>query len=400
MADRVVLLLALCLLAGAARPALADSPVPAPDSAAVADTTSSVRTEEPSRVAPFLAGAMPSARSLALLRAQVRRRVVRVGVGQDDYKLSRARFESSGVVFSPGGRQGLSLWAGEGEPPVSSPIAWDRIDCIRVQHSHVALGAVTGALLGSWAVINAANQHSGYGWNEFGLVETVLLSPLAGTVGASVGALLGGTLFATWPIVWRPALAGSPVPPADFAGATDASSLQALTAAPPAAPRTPSPVEIATLSERVDRHVARVHLGESAYDIRGARFESGGVAFTPGDLRGVAAWDNGGPNGDDTRPAPLASPIGWDHIDRIQVRKPCGLRGALVGAVVGAAAYTAILGWASHNGDEVGFGALVLLPLVPLGAGLGSAVGASVQRSEPVWQRETDRSASAPVAPR
>ena len=398
---KVLVAAAGLLLACATHPALAASVVPVPDSAAVADTSAAVWTEEPSRAAPSLADAMPSARSLALLRTRVGRRTVRVGVGQDDYKLSRARFESSGVVFSPVGREGMSLWAGEGESPVSSPIAWDRIDCIRAQHSNTRSGAIIGALLGSGLLIGAVKQASGHS-SEPGMewLGAVIYTPLAGAAGAYVGAFFGGTVFATWPIVWRPASAGSPVPTGDAGGATDASSLQAPAAAPPAAPRTPSPAEIATVRERVAHHDARIHLGGNAYDIRGAGFESGGVTFTPGDLHGVPAGDNGGPDDDFTQPAPLASPIGWDRIDRIQVRKPCGLRGALAGAVVGAAAYTAILSWASHNGKEVGFGALVLLPLVPLGAGLGSAVGASAQRSEPVWQRETDRSASAPGAHR
>ena len=198
----------------------------------------------------------------------------------------------------------------------------------------------------------------------------------------------------------RPARADSLVPALDSAVVADTSSLRPPAAAAPVAPRTPSPAEIATLSERVDHHVARIHLGRDAWDIRGARFEPGGVTFSPGDLQGVAAGDNGGRDDDFTQPAPLASPVGWDRIDRIEVRKPCGTGGALVGAVVGAAFYTAIIGLAGVGGAEVGFGAVVLLPLVPLGAVIGSAIGASVQRSESVWPRETDRSASAPGAHR
>lgn len=399
---KIMAVAAALILAGITGPTFADSPVPAPDSAAVAaavaDTSSTVGAEGPSRAASSLADSAPSASSLALLRTRVGRHLVRVSVGEDDYKLSRARFEPSGVVFKPGGSEGMSLWAGEGESPVSSPIAWERIDCIRVQRSHAVLGAVTGALLGSWLVINAAN-HSNYDQME-GALFTVISAPLIGIGGASVGALLGVTLFATWPIVWRPGLAESPVPAGDAAGAADASSLRTPAAAPPAAPRTPSPAEIATLSERVDHHVARIHLGGNAYEIRGARFESGGFAFSAGDLRGVPAWDNGGPNDDFTQPAPLASPISWDRIDKIEVRKPCGTRGALAGGLIGTAASAAILGVAGYSDYDLELGVIGLFVLPPLGVVIGSAIGAAGRRSEVVWPRDGDRAPSPPPSPR
>ena len=192
---KVLVVAAAMLLACTARPALAGPPVVA------ADTSSTVGAEGPSRAAPSLSEAPPSTGSLAQLRARAGRRVVRVSVGEDDCKLSHARFESSGVVFSSGGREGMSLWAGAGESPRSSPIPWDRVNCIRVQHSHVALGAVTGALLGSWVV--ARTIHQGTGYDEIAAAGVVVLTPLAGLVGASVGALLGGSAFATWPIVWQ-----------------------------------------------------------------------------------------------------------------------------------------------------------------------------------------------------
>ena len=216
------------------------------------------------------------------------------------------------------------------------------------------------------------------------------------------------------------ASAGSPVPAPDSAWTADTALLRAPAAAtdtaansaPSVSDGAPSPAEIVTVRERVNYPITvrgrvnypitiiRVFLGRDAYDVRGARFDSRGVAFAPGNLRGVPAWDNGGSNGDGTRPAPLASPIGWDRIERITMRKPCGARGALVGAVAGAVAYTAICGWARQSNGEVGMEGLVLLPLVPLGALLGSALGAFRWRSEPVWQRETDPSASAPGAHR
>jgi hypothetical protein len=195
--------------AAASRTRSAGTPVAAPDPAAAADTSSTLGAEEASRAVSSLAQAPPSTGSLAPLKALVGRRAVRVIVGEDDYRLSHPRFDSTGVVFSPGGRQGMSLWAGEGEAPVASPIAWERIDCIRAQHSKVALGAVTGALLGSLVVINAANHSN----SDSEIVAATVFAPLVAVVGASVGALLGGSLFASWPIVWQREGARSSSPP-------------------------------------------------------------------------------------------------------------------------------------------------------------------------------------------
>ena len=167
-------------------------------------------------------------------------------------------------------------------------------------------------------------------------------------------------------------------------------------AAPPLA-GAPPPAEIATLRERVDHHQVRVHLGPSAYDIRGARFDAAGVGFAPTDLRCVPGWDSGA-RGDDSFavPAALASPIGWDRIDRIEVRKPCGTRGALVGGLVGTALYGTMVMLAPQSGGEVGMAALFGLVLVPLGALLGAGIGAGGRRGESVWERPGSGSPSVP----
>src|SRR5512143_2916217 len=118
-------------------------------------------------------------------------------------------------------------------------------------------------------------------------------------------------------------------PPAGAASPPDTTAGSAAGAASPVTDVAPSPAEIVALRMRVGDHTARVRLGEYAYDIRGARFEPAGVAFDPGRLyvaSGGAYYERG--------PRP-SSPIAWDRIDRITVRKPCGTRGAVVGAVVG-----------------------------------------------------------------
>ena len=179
----------------------ARSAILAPEPVVAPDTSSPAGAEEASRAGPSLAKSAPATESLARLRTRVGRRDVRVSVGEDDYKLSDARFDSSGVVFPPGGRQGRSLWADEGESPATSPIAWERVSCIRVQHSHVVLGAVAGALLGSGILIHSLKQGNGY--NDDWPATSAVLAPLAVLVGASVGGMLGGSFLATWPIVWQ-----------------------------------------------------------------------------------------------------------------------------------------------------------------------------------------------------
>ena len=195
--------MAACLsIVRVAPAARAGVPVPASDPTVAADTSSAVGAGAPSIAEPTLSRAAPSSRSLAVLRTCVGRRPVRVTIGQDDYRLSQARFEPSGVVFPTGGRQGVSLWADEGEPPLVSPIPWDRMDCIRVEHSHAAFGAVTGALLGAWVVARAANQERNRESGDVMVGELIFL-PLGILAGASVGAMLGGSALATWPVVWR-----------------------------------------------------------------------------------------------------------------------------------------------------------------------------------------------------
>lgn len=155
----------------------------------------------------------------------------------------------------------------------------------------------------------------------------------------------------------------------------------AVPTAPAATDGSPTPAEIAALRDRVDHHVARVRVGQDLYDIRGARFDDVGVAFDSHRLRprrAVAYYE--------PRPPLPPSPIAWDRIDRITVRKPCGLRGAIAGGVVGTAALAGIVTWWEASNVEPG-PAFFVLALPPVGATLGGAIGALTLRSESGWQR-------------
>jgi len=155
----------------------------------------------------------------------------------------------------------------------------------------------------------------------------------------------------------------------------------AVPAASPATDGSPTPAEIAALRDRVDHHVARVRLGRDLYDIRGARFDSVGVAFDSHRLRprsAVAYYEQ--------RPPRPSSPIAWDRIDRITVRKPCGLRGAIAGGVMGTAVLTGVAVWWNVSNVEPG-PAFFVFAFPPVGATIGGAIGALTWRSEPGWQR-------------
>ena len=155
---------------------------------------------------------------------------------------------------------------------------------------------------------------------------------------------------------------------------------------------TPSAESLALIRRRTDRRPLRVWCGSDGYEIRRASIDPTGVAFGPGDQRGLPAWQGGGANGDNTRPVPIASPIAWSRISRLETPRPSGIRGALVGALLvpaGLMCSIAVAGeWDTFTDPDieaqagrvliVGGGALV-------GAVLGSATGAFVDHAERVW---------------
>ncbi len=166
---------------------------------------------------------------------------------------------------------------------------------------------------------------------------------------------------------------------ADPAGApADSAARQAAvaTATPPSAD------DLAYLARRVGGNDVRVWARAEAYEISHPRFDLTGVAFRPDDVMGIR-HRAGSPSG--SRPA--TSPIAWQRIQSIQALKPCGLRGALVGGLVGTALMASAFGWAAHENEEVGIAGLALLTLPPAGVVVGGMLGAFVTRSETVWPR-------------
>ena len=131
----------------------------------------------------------------------------------------------------------------------------------------------------------------------------------------------------------------------------------------------------------------RVWVGTAGYDFRKAWLDSTGVVFDPRDERGVPAWQSGGANGDQTRPEPLASPIPWSRIERIDARRRSASRGATVGAWSLAAITLAISYPGLHSSDVSGFIYLFTGGAFFTGAVVGGAIGGVSIHSERLWER-------------
>lgn len=95
---------------------------------------------------------------------------------------------------------------------------------------------------------------------------------------------------------------------------------------------------------------------------------------------------------------PLASPVSWDLIDRIDVRRPRGTRGAVAAGVIGIASDTASFRMACHSDPELGPCILGVLALPSLGVVIGAAIGAVMRRCEVVGRRKGDGVSARPLA--
>jgi hypothetical protein len=166
-----------------------------------------------------------------------------------------------------------------------------------------------------------------------------------------------------------PALAGSPVP----------------APAPP-----PRPLE--KLRADMGHHPVRLQIGQDRYEIRHVRLESAGVAFDPRDLLALPSRATGGPYYAEKRGSPLASPIGWDRIDRIETRQPSALRGAIWGMValpvVALGVVAAIGDWDNFTYDADGlYEPVIIGGGAVIGMLVGTGIGAFVHHSKRVWRR-------------
>jgi hypothetical protein len=194
-----VTIITLWLLAGATRPAFADTPAPARDPAMAAGTPFLRDTA----ASPSAASWAPSADALDALRARIGDHAIHLWNGSDHIAVRHARLDSSGVHFELW-KQDYAPWvydgwrlaaprseAGGGGSAGSSRIPWARISRIETQQSRVLLGAAAGTLLGL-AALGMASSSTDM-WSDMGaLVLAPAIVVSFGLLGAVAGGLVPG----------------------------------------------------------------------------------------------------------------------------------------------------------------------------------------------------------------
>ena len=193
-------LVSVLLVACSTLPAPAGAPAGARDSSAVpaADTSAANRVAAHSPAVPSLVQSARAAEALAATRG-ITGHAVRVTVCREEYELTRASFDSTGVVFTPDEEQGMPRWPVDGSVRLASPVAWEQVECVRVQQSHAGIGAVVGMAVASIAVVAVISGH--HASPNGPDLEQVVLPPAGLALGALVGAFVGGT--GSWPVAWQ-----------------------------------------------------------------------------------------------------------------------------------------------------------------------------------------------------
>jgi hypothetical protein len=165
------------------------------------------------------------------------------------------------------------------------------------------------------------------------------------------------------------------------------------------ADRKARPVTLGGLHGMIGGKTVRVRLGEDAFVIQNARPEPSGLAFTPGDLSGVPAPLPGAEYYMVRWPVRPASPIGWDRIDRIEVRRPSAVRGAAIGLAVTSALVVGLRACDYEGPGFEGFGSGGDIPFTVVGSvyvATGAIVGAGIGALAPThWKRVAHRASPA-----
>ena len=131
-------------------------------------------------------------------------------IGRDVYEIQKARFDLAGVGFEEDRIDGRAAWRGDLKVhprPLTPPIAWDRIDAIKVKHTHHVAGAIVGAILFEVVTLSIFSRP---GFDDGGGVGVL---PASVAVGALVGSIAGGGVFCSWPDVWQKPAGPSPAAP-------------------------------------------------------------------------------------------------------------------------------------------------------------------------------------------
>jgi len=135
------------------------------------------------------------------------------------------------------------------------------------------------------------------------------------------------------------------------------------------------------LTARARAHVVRISLASYRAEVRGARFDSAGVAYDGDPIHVVRP--GGGPG------APVAAPsraaIPWREIRALETRHSHVALGIVLGTVLGFIAAAVV---ADAAGSDPGPGIAVVAVFPPVGALAGGLIGARIPRWRHEWPPE------------
>ena len=158
---------------------------------ALLSSSSSARAQTPVDQADALPEWHPDATQLSRIQSRTRKRPTRVRVGDPDFDFRPIRVDSLGVTFLP------ARSAEATDPAAPSLVRWREVESIETRHSHVLVGIIFGASLGTYlaqAALNRAGSEPGPG---------ILLYLAFPPAGALLGGL-GGAMIPRWQKEWPP----------------------------------------------------------------------------------------------------------------------------------------------------------------------------------------------------
>ncbi len=140
----------------------------------------------------------------------------------------------------------------------------------------------------------------------------------------------------------------------------------------------PSAATMRQLRREVVHRPVRFQVAGERFDVMPARFDSTGVVFEDGAVSPVSRWKHG----EKLPPEPPASPVPWERIERVDVRRSAALQGAVIGAIVLPLATYAL----NAHDDPEGWGQAYAIAAIPAGALLGAFFGGMTHTWSPVWR--------------
>lgn len=137
------------------------------------------------------------------------------------------------------------------------------------------------------------------------------------------------------------------------------------------------PGRMTRLRADVGSGAVRLRIGSDMCTLESARFDSRGVSFAPGVEEDLPR----GTHAETRSPARLTSPVGWERIRSVDVKRSSTWRGAFAGGVLAPMAVYVL----SASGPRDFTAGLYMPAVVLTGALAGGLVGALIPRWERVW---------------